>query len=199
MRTKDVQLKWKVLILHSSFSFKFTSRFRAQPWNRNQCDVLRRVATRSREPVRVLLLKSDRSPAAAPAKVTRDKSPPLQSPAISTSPLLLHPTSSFTSACFCCVDEDRALSSAGDRKHLYNIREVDVAAENFYFNQWVFFPAESVPSRVTGQRLFLITRKEIDELMRFKGKALFGFHLGCSAQHKTESMRVFCDCAPTEG
>lgn len=36
--------------------------------------------------------KSDRSPAAAPAKVTGDRSPPLQSPAISPSFLLLHPT-----------------------------------------------------------------------------------------------------------
>lgn len=40
VRTKDVQVKRKVLIWLSGFSYKFTSRFRAQPMNGNQCNVL---------------------------------------------------------------------------------------------------------------------------------------------------------------
>lgn len=80
--------------------------------------------------------KSDRSPAAAPAKVTRDKPPPLQSPAISPSPLLLHPTHTPPASLqFCCADKDRASRWAGDREHLNNISQVDAAKENLYFDQ----------------------------------------------------------------
>lgn len=44
----------------------------------------------------------------------------------------------------CGADEDRALRWTGDRKHLYNIREVDAAAENFYFNQCFSFSLQKV-------------------------------------------------------
>lgn len=49
VRTKDVQVKWKVLPLYSGFFLQVQLQVQGTAMNGNQCNVLRRVAVRASE------------------------------------------------------------------------------------------------------------------------------------------------------
>lgn len=121
------------------FPTSSTPRFRAQTMNGNQCNVLRRVAVRSCEPVRVLLWKWHITCCSASKGHSGQISPAVSCDITFFSPSASYShASSFTLPCFCRADKDRALRWASDRKRLNNITQVDAAKENYIFDQCCF-------------------------------------------------------------